>query len=158
MGVTVPIEVPLVGDARLKNWAKVVHAVDANQAGGWAYEGEFIATGGIQDVEAPCVVLVYGERGSRDNPQPEARVFLANTDGTLSMHASANGRAWARTLRDTVTELLERDTPIAPGTRPWDPLLMGYSTEALQDELACLDVDEQRIVAEAKGAKTPPSI
>lgn len=136
MGITVPIEVPLVGDARLKNWAKVVHSVDVNQTGGWAYEGDFIATGGVQDVEAPCVVLVYGETGSRGNPQPEARVFLANADGTLSMYASASGRAWARTVRDTVTELLERDTPIAPGTRPWDLLLSGYSTEALAEELA----------------------
>jgi len=141
MGVPIAIEVPLVGDARLKNWAKVVHAVDANQGGGWAYEGDFIATGGIQDVVAPCVILVYGESGSRGNPHPEARVYLANTDGTLSMHASAAGRAWARTLRDVVAELLERDTPIAPGTRPWDPLLLGYSSEALHGELTRREVE-----------------
>jgi len=134
-GVTVAIEVPLVGDARLKNWAKVVQAIDASQAGGWAYEGDFIATGGIQDVEAPCVLLVYGEHGSRGNPQPEARVYLANTDGTLSMHGTASGRAWARTLRDGIAELLQRDTPIEPASRPWDPTLMGYSTAALDEEL-----------------------
>ena len=133
--VSVAIEVPLVGDERLKNWAKVVEHVDASQSSGWAFEGTFIAPGGIQDVEAPCVVLVYGERGSRANPTSEARVFLANTDGTLSHHGTASGRAWARTLRDTVVELLERDTPIDTATRDWDPALMAYTAEALQREL-----------------------
>ncbi len=133
---TVAVEVPLLGDARLKNWAKVVAAVDTAQAGGWAYEGDFVATGGIQDVEAPCVLLVYGERGSRANPTPEARVYLVNTDGTLSLHADASGRAWARTLRDPVVELLERDTPLEPASRPWDPALMGYADAALEEELA----------------------
>jgi hypothetical protein len=133
--VTVAVEIPLVGDERNKNWAKVVEYVDETQSSGWAYDGTFIATGGIQDVEAPCVILVYGERGSRANPQSEARVYTANTDGTLSHHATATGRAWARTLRDKVAELLQADVPLAAGTRPWDPLLMGYSEAALQEEL-----------------------
>jgi hypothetical protein len=133
--VSIAVEIPLVGDARLKNWAKVVRAVDASQVGGWAYEGDFIATGGIQDVDAPCVLLVYGESGSRANPHPEARVYLANTDGTLTLHASASGRAWARTLRDEVAELLDRDRPIEPAARAWDPALMGYETHALREEL-----------------------
>jgi len=132
----VAVDVPLLGDARLKNWAKVVGAVDLNVSGGWAYEGDFIATGGIQDVEAPCVLLVYGESGSRANPTPEARVYFVNTDGTLSLHGTASGRAWARTLRDPVIELLERDIPLVAGSRPWDPALMGYTSAALEQELA----------------------
>jgi hypothetical protein len=133
--VRVAVEVPMVGDERLKNWAKVVDHVDASQSSGWAFEGTFIAAGGIQDVDAPCVVLVYGERGSRASPTSEARVFLANTDGTLSHHGTASGRAWARTLRDTVVELLERDTPIETATRAWDSSLMAYSDAALGEEL-----------------------
>ena len=131
--VTVAVDVPLLGDERHKNWAKVVENVDASRPGGWAYEGPFLAAGGIQDVDAPCVLLVYGERGSRANPQSEARVYVANTDGTLSHHDTATGRAWARTLRDTITRLLDADAP-APA-RDWDPLLMGYSTAALEEEL-----------------------
>ena len=134
LGTTVAVDVPLLGDERRKNWAKVVTNVDPEKSAGWAYEGEFIAAGGIQDVAAPCVLLVYGERGSRANPQMEARVYLANTDGTLSQHGTATGRAWARTLRDTVADLLDRDLPLAP--RDWDPVLCGYSTEALEAELA----------------------
>ena len=34
--VTVPIDVPLIGDGRLKNWAKIVHNVDVGERGGWA--------------------------------------------------------------------------------------------------------------------------
>jgi hypothetical protein len=135
-GVSIAVEVPLLGDARLKNWAKVVTAVDTNQAGGWAYEGEFIATGGIQDVVAPAVLLVYGESGSRGNPTAEARVYLVNTDATLSLHAAASGRAWARTLRDPIVELLERDAPIMPASRAWDATLMSYATAALEQELS----------------------
>jgi len=134
MDVVVPVDVPLVGDARLKNWAKVVTAVDPNGSDGWAYDGEFIAAGGIQDVVAPSVLLVYGEKGSRDNPRAEAHVYLVNSDATLSLHATASGRAWARTLRDPVIDLLERDRPFTPD-RPWDEALLGYSDEALREEL-----------------------
>ncbi len=132
---TTPVDVPLLGDERRKNWAKVVTNVDAHKTGGWAYEGGFIAVGGVVDVPAPCVLLVYGERGSRANPLIEARAYVANTDGTLSFHGAATGRAWARTLRDVVAELLASDRPL-PAGRPWDPALASYSTAALQEELA----------------------
>lgn len=105
----VAAEIPLLGDERLKSWAKVVQSVDESKSSGWAFVGEFIATGGIQDVAAGSVVLVYGERGSRANPRPLAAVYTVNADSTLSHHAEASGRAWARTLRDTVVELLSED-------------------------------------------------
>jgi hypothetical protein len=133
--VTVAVDVPLIGDARRKNWAKMVANVDETHADGWAFEGEFVAAGGIQDLPAPGVLLVYGERGSRANPAVEARVYVVETDGTLSLRASATGRAWARTLRDGVAELLARDRPLLPAAREWDPELMAYSTEALRAEL-----------------------
>lgn len=133
--VLIAVEVPLVGDERHKNWAKIVTDVDETLATGWAFQGEFIATGGIQDVPAGSVLLVYGEHGSRANPQIEARVLVANADGTLSSIASAKGRAWARTLRDEVVELLDRVTDDV-GERPWDPVLMQYSSDALRSELA----------------------
>lgn len=129
-----PFDVPLLGDERRKNWAKVVTNVDAEKKGGWAYEGDFVPCGGVVDLPAPCVLLVYGERGSRANPQVEARAYLANTDGTLSLRATAAGRAWARTLRDTVADMLDTGPP--PTARPWEPALMGYSIEALEEELA----------------------
>ncbi len=133
--VTVAIEVPLVGDERRKHWAKVVTNVDQSKSDGWAYDGEFIADGGIQDVDAPSVLLVYGERGSRTNPHSEARVYIVNTDATLSLRETATGRAWARTLRDTVADLVASELPILPASQDWDPRLMGYSTEALREEL-----------------------
>jgi hypothetical protein len=57
------------------------------------------------------VLLVYGERGSRASPQSAARVYTVNPDSTLSLQAEAKGKAWARTLRDPVEQLLgiERD-------------------------------------------------
>jgi hypothetical protein len=131
--ILVAVDVPLVGDERRKNWAKVVTNVDPSKASGWAFEGDFIAAGGIQDVPAGAVILVYGERGSRTNPAAEARVFTANPDGTLSAEAQASGRAWARTLRDGVQDLLERGTPI-PSELPWAPPLMQYSDDAIREE------------------------
>ena len=133
--LTVAIEVPLVGDGRLKNWAKIVRNVDTGLNGGWAFDGEFVATGGIQDLPAPSVLLVYGEKGSRGNPQPEARVYAVNTDATITLHATATGRAWARTLRDTVADLVAHDRPILPAVKAWNPILMGYAAEALEEEL-----------------------
>jgi len=133
--VTVAIEVPLVGDERRKHWAKLVTGVDQSKSDGWAYEGEFIADGGIQDVDAPSVLLIYGERGSRANPTSEGRVYVVNTDSTLSLRQTATGRAWARTLRDTVAELIETDLPLSPVSREWDPELMSYTAEALEHEL-----------------------
>ena len=48
--VTVAVEVPLIGDERRKNWAKVVTNVDDSLATGWAYDGDFVATG-------PCAAM-----------------------------------------------------------------------------------------------------
>jgi hypothetical protein len=129
------VDVPLVGDERHKNWAKVVTAVDDTKGTGWAFEGEFIAAGGIQDVPVGAVILVYGERGSRANPQSEARVYVANGDGTLSPHGGAKGRAWARTLRDVVEELLAESSGAPMARVEWSPDLMRYSDEALRQEL-----------------------
>lgn len=125
--VLVPVEVPLVGDERHKNWAKVVENVDTSKSSGWAFDGPFIAAGGIQDVPAGAVLLVYGERGSRANPQSMAKVYTVNGDGTLSLEAEARGQAWARTVRDPIERLLgtERD--------PFD--LSHLTDDLLADEL-----------------------
>ena len=131
---TVAVEIPLVGDERRKNWAKTVVNVDDSLATGWAFDGDFIATGGIQDVEPGSVVLVYGEKGSRSNPAIEARVYTVNSDATLTLRASARGRAWARTLRDTIEDLLAEiaETPIE--LLGWTPDLIRYTDEAIIEE------------------------
>jgi hypothetical protein len=110
--VLVAVDVPYVGDERHKNWAKVVLSVDSSKSSGWAYDGDFVAVGGIQDLPAGSILLVYGERGSRMNPQISARVFTVNPDATLSLEAEAKGKAWARTLRDPIERCLgmERKT------------------------------------------------
>jgi len=133
--ILVAVDVPIVGDERRKNWAKIVTNVDESLASGWAYEGEFIATGGIQDVPIGSIILAYGERGSRNSPQVEARVLEVNSDGTISVRASAKGRAWARTLRDQIAELLAERSDVPIEQRAWDPALVAYSDEALQEEL-----------------------
>lgn len=127
----VAVDVPLVGDERHKNWAKVVRGVDSSRTSGWAFEGDFVAAGGIQDLPAGAVLLVYGERGSRGNPLPEAHVYVVNADATLTPHGSARGRAWARTLRDTVERLLEAPAPIGLT----EPLVDHASDETLAAEL-----------------------
>lgn len=129
----VAVEIPQVGDERHKNWAKVVHSVDVTKSSGWAFVGDFIATGGIQDVPAGSVVLVYGERGSRRSPQSEARLYVVNPDSTLSAHGSSKGRAWARTLRDVAEELLTEELPTQ---RDWEPDLLSFTDHALAEELA----------------------
>ena len=133
--ILVAVDVPLVGDERRKNWAKVVTNVDESLTSGWAFEGDFIATGGIQDVPIGSILLLYGERGSRANPQIEARVVRVNSDGTMSHIANAKGRAWARTLRDQVVQLLDDDQESPVQLRPWGPELLQYSTDALTEEL-----------------------
>lgn len=125
--VLVPIEVPLVGDERHKNWAKIVDSVDSAKASGWAFEGPFVAAGGIQDVPIGSVLLVYGERGSRANPQITAQVYRVNSDSTISLEAEARGKAWARTLRDPVERCL--------GIEAAPPDLSYLSDRALADEL-----------------------
>jgi hypothetical protein len=131
----VAVEIPMVGDARLKHWAKVVHNVDESKASGWAFDGEFIAAGGVQDVPAGSVVVVYGERGSRANPQAQAQVFVANADATVTPHASGQGRAWARTIRDEVVRLLEEQLGTPLRRRDWGPELLAYNDAALMEEL-----------------------
>ncbi|HVR33927.1 MAG TPA: hypothetical protein VMS74_14615 [Acidimicrobiia bacterium] len=128
----VAVDVPLVGDHRRKHWAKVVYGVDETKSSGWAFVGDFINDGGIQDVPAGSVLLAYGETGSRTNPNPEARVYTVNPDSTLSLEEEASGRAWARTIRDTVERLLHTDRP---AYLEWQTDLMTFSDEALAEEL-----------------------
>ena len=130
----VAVEIPQLGDERRRNWAKVVNSVDDSLTTGWAFEGEFVATGGIQDVPLDSVLVVYGERGSRANPLIEAHVYVVNADATLSRRGTARGKAWARTLRDQVAELLVEAGP-APTRLSWSPDLMRYSDAALHEEL-----------------------
>ena len=125
--VSVAVEVPLLGDERHKNWAKVVETVDTAKSSGWAYEGPFVAAGGVQDVPAGSVLLVYGESGSRSNPRILARAYTVNADATLTFEAEARGKAWARTLRD----IIERRLDGAPSNVDLSPL----SDEVLADEL-----------------------
>jgi hypothetical protein len=110
--VMVAVDVPQVGDERHKNWAKVVESVDDTRASGWAFDGPFVATGGIQDLPMGATLLVYGERGSRANPQITARVYTVNPDSTLTLEAEAKGKAWARTLRDPVGRCLGADARV----------------------------------------------
>lgn len=125
--VLVAVDVPLVGDERHKNWAKVVENVDTSKSSGWAFDGAFVAAGGIQDVPAGSVLLVYGERGSRANPQSAARVYTVNADATLTLEAEAKGQAWARTVRDPIERLLGMER---------DPLDLSHlPDEVLADEL-----------------------
>ncbi len=128
MDPTVAVEVPLLGDERHKNWAKVVYSVDTSVSSGWAYEGEFVAAGAIQDVPAGGVLLVYGERGSRTNPVIEARVYQINPDATLSQRAIGKGRGWARTVRDAVAQLLDEEAAVAVD-------LSGFADVELIEEL-----------------------
>jgi len=131
----VPVDVPLLGDERHKNWAKVVYSVDESKDSGWAFEGDFVAVGGIQDVPAGSVMIVYGEKGSRTNPQIAVQLFTINADVTLTPQGSARGRAWARTLRDRVIELLAATSDEPPGQQDWGPELVLFTDQALLDEL-----------------------
>jgi hypothetical protein len=125
--VIVAVDIPLAGDERHKNWAKVVDNVDTSKSSGWAFDGSFVAAGGIQDVPAGSVLLVYGERGSRANPQSTARVYTVNADATLTLEAEAKGAAWARTVRDPIERLLGMER---------DPLDLSHlPDQALVDEL-----------------------
>lgn len=129
----VAVDIPEVGDERLKSWAKVVDSVDETKSSGWAFVGGFIATGGIQDVAAGSVLVIYGERGSRANPRPVAAVYTVNSDATLSHHAEASGRAWARTLRDRVVELLSTELALLPRVDGVD--LASVSDAVLMEEM-----------------------
>jgi hypothetical protein len=106
--VLVAVEVPQLGDGRRRHWAKLVTAVDATKTSGWAYVGEFVSDGGVQDLPAGGLLLLYGERGSAQNPQAEAALYVIGADSTLTLEKRAKGRAWARTLRDRASELLNQ--------------------------------------------------
>ena len=82
---------------------------------------------GVQDLPAGSALLVYGERGSRANPQILARLFTVNPDATISLEAEVKGKAWARTIRDHVERVLGREP---------EPIDLSYlSDEILAGEL-----------------------
>jgi hypothetical protein len=53
----------------------------------------------------------------------------------MSHEGEAKGRAWARTLCDTVQRLLEDQSVDSFHTLEWQPELMRYSDGALTEEL-----------------------
>lgn len=108
------VEVPQLGDGRRRHWAKLVNEVDTTKSTGWAYIGDFVSDGGVQDLPAGGLLLVYGEKGSAQNPQSEAALYLVGADSTLTMEGRASGRAWARTLRDRAAELLRQHVDREP--------------------------------------------
>jgi hypothetical protein len=57
-----------------------------------------------------------------------ARVYTVNPDSTLSLEAEAKGKAWARTLRDTVERCL--------GAETGPPDLSYLPDDVLADELS----------------------
>jgi hypothetical protein len=126
--VLVPVHVPQLGDERRRHWAKLVTAVDTSKSSGWAYVGDFVADGGIQDLPIGGILLVYGERGGSSNSRPEANLYTIGSDASLTLEASASGRAWARTLRDRMAELLSLELPSGPD-------LSSITDEFLADEL-----------------------
>lgn len=126
--VLVPVHVPQLGDERRRHWAKLVTAVDTSKSSGWAYVGDFVADGGIQDLPIGGILLVYGERGGQSNSRPEANLYTIGPDASLTLEASASGRAWARTLRDRMAELLSLELPSGPD-------LSAVTDEFLADEL-----------------------
>jgi hypothetical protein len=126
--VLVVADVPLVGDPRLKSWAKVVDSVDDSRSSGYAFGGYFVATGGVQDLPAGGTLIVYGEKGSCANPRAEVRVYMVNADGTLSHVQSPQGAAWARTIRDRVVDLV---------SEPPEALVSGASDAAVSDLARC---------------------
>ena len=106
--VLVAVDIPFAGDERHKNWAKVVESVDTSRSTGWAYDGPFINPGGIQDVPVGSVVLVYGERGSRANPQVEAKVYTVNAGRVAVWNQPTEVREMRKDGRWTVDELAAR--------------------------------------------------
>lgn len=129
MEVIVPVRVPQLGDERRRHWAKIISSVDETKSTGWAFVGEFVADGGIQDLPAGGVLLLYGERGSNANPRSEASLYTIGPDATLTLEASASGRAWARTLRDRAVEL------VSSAGESGGPDLSGITDEYLVHEL-----------------------
>ena len=61
--------------------------------------------------------------------------MLANNDATVSLVATAKGRAWARTLRDQVIELMAEADQAPIVLRGWDPTLTQYSDDAITEEI-----------------------
>jgi hypothetical protein len=51
--ILIAVDIPLLGDERRKNWAKVVQNVDEQKASGWAFEGDFIAASTTKRAGAP---------------------------------------------------------------------------------------------------------
>ena len=141
--ILVAVDVPLVGDERHKNWAKVVANVDPSkpQAGRTKATSSPPVASKTSLQDRSCSSTA--SEGVAPTLLLRLAVYTANADGTLSPEARASGRAWARTLRDNVQDLLHRGTPI-PHELDWSPSLMQYSDEAIREEVRRRRLDTER--------------
>lgn len=123
MTIQVNVTIPEVAGA-VKQWARLLDAVDPNQKNGYAFIGNFLKIGRTHVIDENRLILHYREDANGTKAADVLCVNGAATNGTNVTAVVATGPKWAETIRDAL--LVNKMVPegvatVAPraGRRGW---------------------------------------
>ncbi len=92
-----------------EGWIKNVSSIDEDKTGGYAFNGTFLTSGKIIEVNVTDVILVVNKRGSRKNWWNEAEVFVVGEEGLIDQTDSVlNFSKEFLVVKDLVRDALRR--------------------------------------------------
>lgn len=120
-------------DHRWKKWAKRVDSVDTSKNNGYAFVGEWVEKGTIDEPAQPGLYLTGITRGSNKYQTTTYRFIRMDSDGNLHDTGIVDNdetRGWALRVREQVKSLLA-DIQNLETANP----LADFTTEQLRAEL-----------------------
>ena len=121
------IDVPRIGEARFKQWAKTVASVDTERTTGYAFEGEFIFQ--LAELHVGTYMLAFGSEGTRAKNTPLVVLYRVTTDGLEEVYRKEklSVTKWALEVRDDIAQIINEKQENNP--------LENFSTSTLIVEL-----------------------
>lgn len=148
----------------IKSWRKVVFDVDMTKSTGYAFNGEFLQTGKMAEVDIGAFIIVYDEtpnnneldeddvvhplvRPLRGNENHiEVKFYQVERDGSLREMFSVEGRSWAIQLRDLIAPFFRGNNTLTP------------EEEELVEKLLDLPADRRGLVLMNLREDIPPIV
>ena len=103
------VMVPAPVDSRKKSWRKHLTGVDASQANGYAFVGQWLRGGERAELPAGAYVLGYDEPGSMRNWYPCVTLWRVTPSGLEEVYryeGQVGERSWALACRDEIARIL----------------------------------------------------
>jgi len=98
----VNVEIPETLGSYIIKWSKIVHEIDREYNNGYAFKGDWLKVGYLNQVQLYDVILVVSRAYTLGVREPGAFVFEAGEQGRLIPIMEAIGFDWAHTVKEAL--------------------------------------------------------